>query len=706
MSDALDSRMIARKRSSRRSFYVRHATKDSKTTSMDRTKAAQRAKYTHRRQRSDETFTVHASKVFSLLPLSPGNPHTRHHYNFDHVSRHSPPAVRSSTRRKNDVHVSNRRMTDRIINIQDEDVIHRGWLKKQGGAFRSWQRRYFKVAGDFMYYYAKEDDVRALGYIPLHGNVLKKHTYTAEEPGKYLFEILPGKSSQGRLAGNHDSFLLWATNQLEMDEWTQVIRRVMYGRRGGGIFGQSLLDTLTSESTTTTKQIPSIIEQCVRFIKNHGMYEEGIFRLPGRTNKVKELQDLFDIGEKPDFEELKADVHTIASLLKLYLRSLPEPVIPWQHYEHFFEAIKLYEEREEDGKAELIRELALLPRCNYNLMKYMCCFLHDVQKYEKYNRMGVLNLSTVFGPNMFRANNEDPTAMMEATSMSQKFIHLLLAEYDTMFPSNDRINFSNGAKSYDDLPNAPVPPPRHKAHSQMPTGSFDLIKELQDRQTGRTARALTMTSDSLLIDLNPEEEYDMEHYGNSAFSKRSYSVDDGLVFRDSISVSDTASITSSGPSEQGSQHTSYSEIADTASIASTVTVKTEGESLVMINPACQLQMTPCDSTSNHREQETSPRKERSGLGIDLMQGTPENDLSNTGDLTLSYSHLQEQVRALKQELSKQKEEYEMKLRKWKIKCEGMQIQYDNSESARRATDERNKQLLKQLNAFIDEYGPQ
>ncbi|XP_041452414.1 rho GTPase-activating protein 24-like isoform X4 [Lytechinus variegatus] len=614
---------------------------------------------------------------------------------------------------RNDVHVSNRRMTDRIINIQDEDVIHRGWLKKQGGAFRSWQRRYFKVAGDFMYYYTKEEDTRALGYIPLRGNVLKKHPYTAEEPGKYLFEILPekpnimeGKASQGRLAGNHDSFLLWATNQAEMDEWTQVIRRVMYGRRGGGIFGQSLLDTLTSESTTTTKQIPSIIEQCVTFIKNHGLYEEGIFRLPGRTNKVKELQDLYDVGVKPDFEELKSDVHTVASLLKLYLRSLPEPVIPWQHYEHFYEAIKLYEEREDDGKGELIRELALLPRCNYNLMKYMCCFLHDVQKYEKYNRMGVLNLSTVFGPNMFRANNEDPTAMMEATSMSQKFIHLLIAEYDTMFPSNDRISFSNGSKSYDDLPNAPVPPPRHKAHSQMPSGSFDLIKELQDRQ-GRTPRVQTMASDSLLIDLNPEEEFDMEHYGNSAFSKRSYSVDDGLVYRDSISGSDTASISSLGTSEQDSHHVPYSEFQDTASVASTASIKTNSESLVMINPACQLQMPHCDSTNSHREPETaSPRKERSGLGIDLMQGTPESDLSHIGDLTLSYSHLQEQVRALKQELSKQKEDYDQKLRKWKMKCEGMQIQYDNAESARRATDERNKQLLKQLNAFIDEYGPQ
>lgn len=29
------------------------------------------------------------------------------------------------------------------------------------------------------------------------------------------------------------------------------------------------------------------------------------------------------------------DVHTVASLLKLYLRDLPEPVIPWSQYEGF-----------------------------------------------------------------------------------------------------------------------------------------------------------------------------------------------------------------------------------------------------------------------------------------------------------------------------------------------------------------------------------
>jgi hypothetical protein len=29
------------------------------------------------------------------------------------------------------------------------------------------------------------------------------------------------------------------------------------------------------------------------------------------------------------------DVHTVASLLKLYLRELPEPVVPWSQYQDF-----------------------------------------------------------------------------------------------------------------------------------------------------------------------------------------------------------------------------------------------------------------------------------------------------------------------------------------------------------------------------------
>lgn len=37
------------------------------------------------------------------------------------------------------------------------------------------------------------------------------------------------------------------------------------------------------------------------------------------------------------------DVHTVASLLKLYLRELPEPVVPWTQYQDFLDCTSTWE---------------------------------------------------------------------------------------------------------------------------------------------------------------------------------------------------------------------------------------------------------------------------------------------------------------------------------------------------------------------------
>lgn len=42
------------------------------------------------------------------------------------------------------------------------------------------------------------------------------------------------------------------------------------------------------------------------------------------------------------------DVHTVASLLKLYLRELPEPVIPFCKYEDFLTCAQLLAKDEEE----------------------------------------------------------------------------------------------------------------------------------------------------------------------------------------------------------------------------------------------------------------------------------------------------------------------------------------------------------------------
>ena len=50
----------------------------------------------------------------------------------------------------------------------------------------------------------------------------------------------------------------------------------------------------------------------------------------------------FQEGMEPNLEA-KGDTHTIGSLLKLYLRSLPDSVIPSSLYEDFVAIILTYE---------------------------------------------------------------------------------------------------------------------------------------------------------------------------------------------------------------------------------------------------------------------------------------------------------------------------------------------------------------------------
>ena len=45
------------------------------------------------------------------------------------------------------------------------------------------------------------------------------------------------------------------------------------------------------------------------------------------------------LGENPDLTQRK-EIHAVASLLKLYLRELPEPLIPYDFFEVFLTAAK------------------------------------------------------------------------------------------------------------------------------------------------------------------------------------------------------------------------------------------------------------------------------------------------------------------------------------------------------------------------------
>ncbi|XP_044160078.1 rho GTPase-activating protein 24 isoform X1 [Bufo gargarizans] len=315
-----------------------------------------------------------------------------------------------------------------------QNAIKCGWLRKQGGFVKTWHTRWFVLKGDQLYYFKDEDEMKPLGTIFLPGNRVVEHPCNEESPGKFLFEVVPGGDRE-RMTANHETYLLMASTQNDMEDWVKSIRRVIWAPFGGGIFGQKLEDTVRYEKRYGTRLAPMLVEQCVDFIRQRGLTEEGLFRLPGQANLVKELQDSFDCGEKPSFDS-NTDVHTVASLLKLYLRELPEPVIPYSKYEDFLSCAKQLSKEEESGVAELVKQVKSIPTVNYNLLKYICRFLDEVQSYSGVNKMSVQNLATVFGPNILRPKVEDPMTIMEGTVVVQQLMAVMISEHEILFPKD------------------------------------------------------------------------------------------------------------------------------------------------------------------------------------------------------------------------------------------------------------------------------
>ncbi|XP_019573925.2 rho GTPase-activating protein 25 isoform X1 [Rhinolophus sinicus] len=330
-----------------------------------------------------------------------------------------------------------------------ERPIKMGWLKKQRSIVKNWQQRYFVLRAQQLYYYKDEEDMKPQGCMYLPGSTIKEIAINPEEAGKFVFEVIPASGDQCRTG--QDSYVLMASSQAEMEEWVKFLRRVA-GTPSGAVFGQRLDETVSYEQKFGFHLVPILVEKCAEFILEHGLNEEGIFRLPGQDNLVKQLRDAFDAGERPSFDR-DTDVHTVASLLKLYLRDLPEPAVPWSQYEGFLLCGQLMNADEAKAQQELMKQLSILPQENYNLLSYICRFLHQIQLNSAVNKMSVDNLATVIGVNLIRSKVEDPTVIMRGAPQIQRVMTMLIRDHEVLFP-----------KSKD----APLSPPAQKNDPKKP----------------------------------------------------------------------------------------------------------------------------------------------------------------------------------------------------------------------------------------------
>lgn len=99
------------------------------------------------------------------------------------------------------------------------------------------------------------------------------------------------------------------------------------------------------------------------------------------------------------------DVHVIASVLKSYLRSLPEPLLTYNYYNEFMEASQIANDLQR--KAAILNIIHKLPEGNYNNLKYLMKFLSYLSEKNQQNKMSTQNIAIVMSPNLLWPQNEN-----------------------------------------------------------------------------------------------------------------------------------------------------------------------------------------------------------------------------------------------------------------------------------------------------------
>ncbi|KAI8074785.1 Rho GTPase activation protein [Gongronella butleri] len=171
-----------------------------------------------------------------------------------------------------------------------------------------------------------------------------------------------------------------------------------------GIFGAPL--ECAAQCGTTTPSglaVPDPVNRCFTEILARGLRVEGLFRLSGSVLEVDQLQHAFDqpptYGKYLDLTGY--DIHAITSLVKKYLRLLPDPVIPTAFQPQFIQLLETRQTRQDDRSlvlawSKLIKDE--FPTTHFHVLHYIVLVTSWIQHYRQFNRMNPEAMAVILAP--------------------------------------------------------------------------------------------------------------------------------------------------------------------------------------------------------------------------------------------------------------------------------------------------------------------
>ncbi|XP_077810759.1 rho GTPase-activating protein 9 isoform X3 [Macaca mulatta] len=212
------------------------------------------------------------------------------------------------------------------------------------------------------------------------------------------------------------------------------------------VFGCQLESLCQREGDT----VPSFVRLCIAAVDKRGLDVDGIYRVSGNLAVVQKLRFLVDreravtsdgryvFPEQPGQEgrlDLDStewdDIHVVTGALKLFLRELPQPLVPPLLLPHFRAALALSES--EQCLSQIQELIGSMPKPNRDTLRYLLEHLCRVIAHSDKNRMTPHNLGIVFGPTLFRPEQETSDPAAHALYPGQ-LVQLMLTNFTSLFP--------------------------------------------------------------------------------------------------------------------------------------------------------------------------------------------------------------------------------------------------------------------------------
>ncbi|KAI9455781.1 hypothetical protein BJY52DRAFT_622458 [Lactarius psammicola] len=342
--------------------------------------------------------------------------------------------------------------------------------------------------------------------------------------GKHTYLAINTRSEVGKALASPDTHDLAASFRRSLAFSTPPVTFYRNFRVGGysdAIFGVTLADYASSRDREDI--VPKIIRVCTEEVEKRGLSANKIYSSGSIDSaEVQKLRHRFEQNEKSFSFSSMDDIHSIAMLLKLYLRELPEPLfrLSLHDYRQYGQNKASFTENDFSLLRSRIHELPAVHKASLGALSQ---HLSLVASHADRNGMSPHDLASalalhVFGKGEVLQGNVDVKKLARASTME-----VLIRNAQALFheyplpptpPSSAQTEETTSIISYGSLflspefpqypevqPMIPVLRPRPRPVSQIHTSSQSTSSVSPSNSTADLSRCLTPTLVPLLSPL-------------------------------------------------------------------------------------------------------------------------------------------------------------------------------------------------------------